>query len=103
MKLAWSPRALERASEIAQYIAEDSPDAAKLWLIEIFGVVGRLEEGPKSGRVVPEAGRDEIREILHGNYRIVYRIESKQIAVLTIRHVRQLLSMKEIKPAKKRK
>jgi plasmid stabilization system protein ParE len=47
MKLVWSPRTLERASEIAQYIAEDNLEAAKLWLIEIYGVVGRLEEGAR--------------------------------------------------------
>lgn len=103
MKIVWSPRALERANEIAEYIAEDNPDAAKLWLIETFGVVGRLEDWPRSGRVVPEAGHDKIREILQGNYRIIYRIESKQISILTVRHGRQLLPIEEIKPAKKRK
>ncbi len=103
MKIVWSPLALDRVSEIAEYIAEDNPDAAKLWLIEIFGVVGRLEDWPRSGRVVPEAGRDEIREILHNNYRVIYRIEAKQISILTVRHGRQLLPVEEIKPGKGRK
>jgi plasmid stabilization system protein ParE len=42
---------------------------------------------PKSNaecRVVPELGRDDIREVLKRTYRIVYRVRGDRVEVLTI-------------------
>ncbi|MBW2647342.1 MAG: type II toxin-antitoxin system RelE/ParE family toxin, partial [Deltaproteobacteria bacterium] len=39
----------------------------------------------------------QFRELIYGNYRIIYRIETKQISILTIRHGRQILPINEIK------
>jgi toxin ParE1/3/4 len=91
MKLVWSPLALERVAEIALYIAEDKPLAAEQWVEAIFAAVERLESFPLSGRIVPEADRRDLREVVHGNFRIVYRVEEHQLSVLTIRHSRQQL------------
>ncbi|MFN0123225.1 MAG: type II toxin-antitoxin system RelE/ParE family toxin [Blastocatellia bacterium] len=96
MKIVWSPRALDRVNEIAGFIAEDNPEAAKLWLIEIFGVVERLTEWPQSGRVVPESDREDIREIIHGKYRIIHRVMARQVTILTVRHSRQRLSVDDL-------
>lgn len=96
MKIVWSPLALEPVNEIADYIAENSLEAAKVWLIDIFGVAERLENFPESGRVVPEVKRPNIREVIFKNYRIVYRLERKQISILTVRHSKQRLPLKEI-------
>jgi toxin ParE1/3/4 len=43
------------------------------------------------GRVLPELGAENIREILVGSYRIVYRIKDEQVQLLTIRHGARLL------------
>ena len=48
------------------------------------------------GRTVPEINRKEIREIIFGNYRIIYRIEEMNIAILTIRHTKQILPVDEL-------
>ena len=88
MKIVWSPLALERVNDIADYIAETSVEAAKVWLIDIFGAVDRLQEFPESGRVVPEVNRPNIRELVFKNYRVIYRIERKQVSILTVRHGR---------------
>ncbi len=96
MKIVWSPLALEPVNEIADYIAENSLEAAKVWLIDIFGVAERLENFPESGRVVPEVKRPNIREVIFKNYRIVYRLERKQVSILTVRHSKQRLPLKEI-------
>ena len=37
MKIIWSPLAIERVSEIAEYIALDNPVAAEKWVDDIFG------------------------------------------------------------------
>lgn len=97
MKVTWSPLALERVNEITDHIAEDNVEAARNWLVDIFGVVDRLQHFPESGRIVPEVKRPNIREIIFKNYRVIYRIERKQVSILTVRHGKQRLPLKETK------
>jgi len=96
MKIMWSPLAIDRITEIAEYIAKDNPSAARKWVEILFGKVELLESSPLSGRVAPETRREEIRELIHDNYRIIYRVEKNKISVLTIRHGRQILPIGEI-------
>ena len=72
MRIIWSPLAVERISEISDYIAEDNPDASIKWIESVFKVIKRLTDYPESGRVVPEFGKPNLREIIHGHYRIIY-------------------------------
>ncbi|MCF6249917.1 MAG: type II toxin-antitoxin system RelE/ParE family toxin [Methylococcaceae bacterium] len=97
MKIIWSPLAVDRVAEIAEYIAQDSPNSAEKWVESIFQVVERLEKFPKSGRVVPEIKQDGFREIIYGNYRIIYRLQTEIVSILTVRHGRQILPIDEIK------
>jgi len=96
MKIIWSPLAIDRASEIAEYIAQDKPSAAEKWIHTVFSKVEQLKSSPEIGRVVPEIRTDQFRELIYGNYRIIYRIEKKQISILTIRHGKQILPIDEI-------
>jgi toxin ParE1/3/4 len=96
MKIIWSPLAIDRATEIAEYIALDNPTAAQKWIDLIFQEVELLVSSPKMGRAVPEIGSKQIRELIIGNYRIIYRIEKISISVLTIRHGKQILPVEEI-------
>ena len=97
MKIIWSPLAIDRASEIADYIAQDKPSAAKRWINEVFRKVEQLKSSPQIGRVVPEISDNQFRKLIYGNYRIIYRMEIKQISILTIRHGKQILPIDEIK------
>ena len=54
-------------------MARDSIHYADLVVEQIVTAVTRLESNPLSGRVVPEVGDESLREVIHGNYRIVYR------------------------------
>jgi len=96
MKIVWSPLAIDRASEIADDIVLDKPAAADKWITTVFFRVEQLKSSPETGRVVPEIGDDQFRELIYGNYRIIYRIEKKQVSMLTIRHRKQLLPIEEI-------
>ncbi len=96
MKIIWSPLAIERASEIAEYIAQDKPTAAEKWVDTVFTKVEALSSTPEMGRVVLEIRNSQFRELIYGNYRIIYRIEEKQISILTIRHGMQILPIDEI-------
>ena len=69
MKIIWSPLSLERIVEIAKYIAEDKSGASRKWIDSIFTSVERLIKFPESARIVPETKRQDIREVLFGNYR----------------------------------
>ncbi len=97
MIIIWSPLAIDRASEIAEYIALDKPLAAEKWINTIFSKVEDLELSPEIGRIVPEINNRQFRELIYGNYRIIYRVEKDQISILTIRHGKQILPIDEIK------
>ncbi len=43
------------------------------------------------GRVVPEYGDPSIRELIVHHYRFIYRVDDKELAILTIVHSRRLL------------
>ena len=96
MKIVWSPLSLDRATEIAGYIAQDNPSAAAEWVETLFAKVELLRTSPSIGRVVPEANRDDIRELIYGNYRIVYLNKKNQISILTIRHGKQIMPIEEL-------
>jgi plasmid stabilization system protein ParE len=91
VKVVWSALALERVVEIGEYIARDRSQAAADWVEAIFACVRPLARFPKSGRPVPESARTDLREVLHGSYRVIYRTHPEHILVLTVRHARQEL------------
>jgi plasmid stabilization system protein ParE len=56
----------------------------------------KLKSFPVSGLIVPEINSKDFRELIYGNYRIIYRVEKTQISILTIRHGKQMLPIDEI-------
>ena len=82
MKIIWSPLAIDRASEIADYISQDKPSVAEKWIDTVFSKVEQLKSSPEIGRVVPETKNEQFREIIYGNYRIIYRIEKNKYLFL---------------------
>jgi len=96
MRLVWSPLAIGRVSDIAEYIALDDAVAAQKWVDKLFSKVERLSEFPESGRMVPEINNKTFRELIYGNYRVIYRFEHGEVSILTVRHGRQILPLSEI-------
>ncbi len=92
MKIVWTELAVEKLEEFADYIALDKPMAALNWAELIQSSANKLKKFPQLGRQVPEINRADIRELIEGNYRIIYRLEENLITILTIRHTRQLLN-----------
>jgi plasmid stabilization system protein ParE len=58
----------------------------------IVAGVERLRAFPDSGRVVPELGRDEIREVIVRPYRVVYRRRAPVVEIITVFRGSQSLS-----------
>ena len=96
MKIKWSPLSIDRVTEIALYIATDKVGAADKWIDSIFSDVEKLSKFPQSGRIVPEFKKENIRELIHGNYRIIYQVSQSEIEILTVRHGKQLLDNNDI-------
>ena len=87
---------MDRTYEIAEYIARDNITVAENWIDAVFAKVEQLKSFPESDRMVPEINNPKIREIIYCNYRIIYRIEERQISILTVRHGKQILPTDEI-------
>jgi toxin ParE1/3/4 len=64
MKIVWSPLSLDRASEIAEYIARDKLSAARQWIETLFEKTDNLMTSPEMGRVAPEIQNRRIRELI---------------------------------------
>jgi toxin ParE1/3/4 len=73
IELLWSPRSVADLEEIRAFIEVDSPAWADLTVRRLVAAVERLREFPDSGRMVPERQRPDLREVVSGKYRIVYR------------------------------
>jgi plasmid stabilization system protein ParE len=97
MRVVWAPLALERAAEIARYIAAGRPAAAARWIDRLVQVVAPLAAQLRCGRRVPELDRDDLREVLHGAYRVIYRVDARPVVIpLTVRHGRRQIDPGEL-------
>lgn len=98
VKVNWTNKALADIDIIADYIAQESIHYARLQVSKFFGRAEQLAYFPKSGRIVPEFKSNSIRELIEGNYRIVYRIISKEeIHIVRIHHSAMPLRKRYIK------
>jgi len=91
MKLRWAARARSDIKEIGRFIARDRPAAARGWVARLQDRARPAARTPRAGRVVPEIGDPEVREVLVEHYRIVYRIRGKAIEILTVFEGHRLL------------
>jgi len=96
MKLNWTKEALLRLQEIEKYIAMDNVKAAVEFVDKLIFLAETLVDNPRKGRVVPELSIENIRELLHKNYRIVYLVKKSSIEILTVFEGHQLLKKEEV-------
>lgn len=82
--LRWSRRAERNLEAIAAFIAEDDPGAAEKWIDRLLERAELAAATPLAGRIVPEVGRPDVREVFVRTYRIIYRVESRGVFVLTV-------------------
>ena len=87
-KIVFTKPAIADLGALVKFISRDNPQAAEQFGYAIIGRVEALDEFPLLGRVVPEFKMDNIREIIHRPYRIVYRVrgEQKLIEILRVWH-----------------
>lgn len=95
MKVIWTVEAIERLKEIDAYISQDSPSAAAKFIDLLFERGDSLADFPQSGRKVPEYDLEDYRELIEGNYRIIYRVKTEVVEIETIFESHRVLTIKK--------
>ena len=79
--------ALEDIDEIHAYISLDSTRYADRQVQRFYAEIDRLQRFPNLGRVVPDLQDHKIRELIVGDYRIMYRIlKEDMVEILIVMH-----------------
>lgn len=91
--IRWSKRGSLRRTAIVKHIAKECCDWQTAWGWEdaVFKATAPLDRFPFSGRIVPEIGREDIREVLCGDYRIIYRVRRNTPEIISVRHGHRLI------------
>ena len=84
--IRWTLGARQDFKELVTYVAQDSSVYAAILAERILEAVERLEKFPKLGRIVPEYADSSLRELIVGNYRLVYRLRAQRIGLVAIAH-----------------
>lgn len=91
MKVHWTDTAVEHLLSIQEYISQDSPLYADRVLDRLTQRSEQIGTFPRSGRTVPEYQDPEVREVIEGAYRLIYRIREEQVDILAVIHSAQEL------------
>ena len=97
-KIKWTIRALNDLHGIYEFIAKDSRRYAQVQVENIQNAALNLTSFSLMGRIVPEFPHLSYREILVGNYRVIYRFEEEQnmVIIMAVAHGRQLLKISRL-------
>ena len=84
--VVWTEIATEDLGAVAEFIARDSTFYAMALVREARASARSLRRFAERGRIVPECGRREIREIFVGAYRLIYQINGRSVVVIAFIH-----------------
>ncbi|QDU42879.1 Plasmid stabilization system protein [Symmachiella dynata] len=84
----FSARARRDIDEIVAYIQADSPRDATRWRQKLQERMNALRTMPEACGLAPENDESphNVRQLLHGHYRVLFTIREQRVFVLTIRH-----------------
>jgi toxin ParE1/3/4 len=87
-RVEFSARARREIDEIVAYIHTDSPQNASRWRERLERRLQSLRTQPEACGYAPESDLAgcEVRQLLHGQYRVLFSIERTDVFILTIRH-----------------
>ncbi len=97
VQINWTIQAKNDLREIADYISKDSKSYAERQIFKIIQSTSILNTQMFSGREVPEFQDPTIREIIKGNYRVIYRILNDNRAdIITVHHAARSLTSRKL-------
>ena len=91
MNVHWTNTAVDHLLLIYEYISQNSDVYADRLMDRLTRRSQQISALPQSGRQVPEYNAPDLREVVEGSYRIIYRIKEEQIDVLGVVHSAQKL------------
>jgi toxin ParE1/3/4 len=92
--ITFAESAVKDMERIREWYAEQqASDAGKRLIINILAQVERLSAFPESGRMVPEFGIANLREIILSPFRIVYRLDKNRVRIVRIWRSERPLTM----------
>lgn len=86
MILEFSDEAEQDLEQITDYIARDNPRRALSFIRELRSKCEDLVDNPNGFALVPRYEHHGIRQRVHGNYLIFYRIENARVVIVHILH-----------------
>lgn len=96
MKVEWTEFAVSRVTEIAEYISLDSPTEAEKWVNKIFDKAENIPGFVNRYCSIKESSHPNHKEVIFGNYRIIFKVTTKKIFILTVRNFKQILPENEL-------
>lgn len=97
VRINWTIQSKNDLKDIADYISKDSKQYAKLQINRIRLRTQILKSQIYSGKIVPEIDHKNTRELIEGNYRIIYKIVNEnRIDILTVHHSARDLNKRNI-------
>jgi len=91
MKVRGLIKRLNDLQNIRNYIAENNPQTADRFVIDLYdSVTKQLGQFPRLGRIIPERGDPDFREIIRGSYRVMYRVKRNFVEVQSVIHSKRL-------------
>ena len=98
VKIKWTELSVDDLKSIRDYIAQDSVRYASITINRIYNRAQILSNQPLAGRIVTEFDDPKIRELIIGNYRLVYLIINEEsIEILRIYNSARLLKKESLK------
>ena len=90
-KVVWTEIAIDDLNNIANFHSKYSDGFASAIIKQLFDKPKVLKVMPEMGRVVPETANESIRELIHGNFRIIYHFDKKNdiVEIIAVHHSSQ--------------
>lgn len=89
LKIPWSERARNSLRDLLGYIGAEDRNAARTLWTRLHAALGQALDQPEFHRFIPELGHT-YREIVSVRpFRVVYRIEGKELRVLAVLRTEQ--------------
>ncbi len=87
-RLRITPSARRELDEALDWIARRSPGSARPWQVGALRVIRSLTDFPRRCSLAPEndAHKVEVRQLLYGDYRILFTIDGETVRILRVRH-----------------
>ncbi len=82
VEVIWTESATEEIVSIAEYLEQYSEYYASIVVKKLYEKVGVLRQFPKLGRVIPEMHEENYRELIEGNFRVMYEILDDEIILI---------------------